>query len=350
MTDLFLAGSHSYSPRQVELFGEVFKVLVDVIEIKTRVKLAERFAVDPNTPSALARVFAASDAAEVAAPMLTHSTALAESDLIASARTQSQDHLYAIAQRQSVSEAVTDILIERGERRVIHAVANNEGAGISDGGFGKLVQMSDGDLSLALRIGARRDIPRHHFVKLLEFASADVCSKIIAANPKFADVVQGAVTDVVDSINDVVRKRSQDHVNAKSRVRRLKEWKDLREGDIHAAAKAQDFERTINALTILAGCPIELTERAVLNANPGPLQIVAKVAGCSWATTKTLLLMDVADRRMSMSDLDRARINFDALEWTTAKRVLEFYEARRNAQSAPPIAPGQSAEIQALAG
>src|SRR5689334_11549774 len=76
MTDLFLAGSHSYSLRQVELFGEVFKVLVDVIEIKTRVKLAERFAVDPNTPSALARVFAASDAAEVAAPVLTHSTAL----------------------------------------------------------------------------------------------------------------------------------------------------------------------------------------------------------------------------------------------------------------------------------
>jgi len=350
MTDLFLAGSHSYSKRQVELFGEVFKVLVEVIEFKTRVKLAERFAVDPDTPPALARAFALSDAAAVAAPVLTHSTALAESDLVASARTQSQDHLYAIAQRESVSEAVTDILIERGERRVIHAVANNEGAGISDGGFGRLVQLSDGDVALALRVGARRDIPRHHFVKLLESASADAYSKIIAANPKFADVVQGAVTDVIDGINDDVRRQCQDHVNAKARVRRLREWKELKEGDLHAAARAQDFERTVAALSILAGCPIELAERAVLNPNPGPLQVVAKVAGCSWATAKTLLLMEVSDRRMSKADIDRARVNFDALEWQNAKRVLEFYEARRNAQSSPPIAPGQPDEIQALAG
>lgn len=354
MTDLFLAGSARYSQRQADLFGEVFKVLVDVIEFNTRVKLSERFAVDPNTPPALARAFAASDAAAVAAPVLARSTALAESDLIASARTQSQDHLYAIAQRESVSEAVTDILIERGERRVIHAVANNDGAGISDGGFGRLVQMSDRDVTLALRIGARRDIPRHHFVKLLESASADVCSKIIGANPKLADVVQGAVTDVIDSINGHVRKQSQDYVNAKSRVKRLREWKELKEGDLHAAAKAQDFERTVTALSILAGCPIELAERAVLNANPGPLQVIAKVAGCSWATTKALLMMEVADRRMQKSDVDRARVNFDALEWKTAKRVLEFHEARRNAQAslqgAPPIAPGQSAEMQAFTG
>jgi hypothetical protein len=350
MTDLFLAGSARYSNRQVELFGEIFKVLVEVIDFKTRVKLSERFAVDPNTPSALARAFAASDAAAVAAPVLTHSTALAESDLIASARTQSQDHLYAIAHRRSVSEAVTDILIERGERRVIHAIANNKGAGISDGGFGRLVQLSDGDVTLALRVGGRRDIPRHHLVKLLESASADVCSKIIAANPKLADVIQGTVTDVIDSINGDIRKNCHDHFNAKIRVKRLREWRELKEGDVHAAARAQDFERTVAALSMLASCPIELVERAVLNANSGPLQIVAKVAGCSWLTVKALLLMEVAARRMSKSDLDRARVNFDALEWKTAKRVLEFHEARRNAQGSPPIAPGLSDEIQALAG
>jgi uncharacterized protein (DUF2336 family) len=347
MTDLFLAGSAGYSKRQVELFGEVFKVLVEVIELKIRVSLSQRFAADPNTPPALARAFAASDAAAVAAPMLTHSPALTESDLIVSARSQSQDHLYAIAQRRAVSEVVTDILIERGEPRVVHAVASNESARISDGGFGKLVQLSDDDVTLALRLGARRDIPRHHFLKLLESASADVCRRITAANPKLAEIVQGTVTEVIDGINGDVRKRCKDHVNARSRVKRLSEWKDLTEGDIHAAARAQDFERTVNALSVLAGCPIEIAERALLNANPGPLQVVAKAAGCSWATAKALLLMDVADRRISKSNLERARVNFDELEWKTAKRVLEFYEARRSAR---PIAPGQPAEIQALAG
>jgi len=352
MTDLFLAGSARYSKRQVELFDEIFKVLVEVIELKTRVKLAQRFAANPNTPRALARAFAASDTAAVAAPMLSQSPVLAESDLVASADSQSQEHLYAIAQRESISEAVTDILIGRGEQRVIHAVAGNDGARISDDGFGRLVRLSGGDVKLALRVGTRRDIPRHHFVRLLETASAAVCGKIIAANPTLADVVQGAVTEVTDGINGEVRKACDDHVKAKFRIKRLTEWKELKEADVHAAAKAQDFERTVAALSILASCPIEMAERAVLNANPGAVQVIAKVAACSWATVKALLLMQIADRRMSKLDLDRARVNFEELEWRTAKRVLEFYEARRNmlAQAPLPDTPSLSARLQAAVG
>jgi uncharacterized protein (DUF2336 family) len=349
ITDLFLAGSSRYSKRQFALFDEVFKVIVEVIELKTRTRLANRFADDPNAPAALVRAFAANDAAAVAGPVLSRSKVLVDSDLIATASTKSQDHLYAIARRRTISEAVTDILIERGEQRVVHAVARNGGASISDEGFGKLVQLSSGDIKLALHVGARHDVPRHHFLQLLEAASAAVCSKIIAANPKFADLVQEAVTEVADDINGEVRKHSQDHAKAKFRVRRLTEWKELGEADVHAAASAQDFERTVAALSGLAGCPIEMAERAVLNVNPGAVQIIARVAGCSWATMKALLLMEVADRKMSKLDLDRARVNFDELEWKTAKRVLEFYAARRNmvAHAALPIERGE--ELEAVA-
>lgn len=341
ITDLFLAGSASYSEQQLALFDEIFKVLVEVIELETRVQLARRFSTDPDTPPALARAFAASEVAAVAAPLLSQSPALAESDLIASARSQSQEHLYAIAQRTTVSEAVTDVLIERGERRVVRAVASNQGADISDKGFGRLVDLSGADVQLALHVGARRDIPRHHFLKLLETASVDVCSKIVAANPALADIVRGAVTDVIDDINGAVRKASNDHVKAKFRIKRRTEWKELSETDVHAAARAEDFERTVTALSNLASCPIEIVERAVLNPDPVAVQMIAKVACCSWATVKALLLMKVADRGMSKHDLDRARVKFEELEWRTAKRVLEFYEARRHmlARAPLPIAP-----------
>ena len=87
----------------------------------------------------------------------------------------------------------------------------------------------------------------------------------------------------------------------------------------------------VMALSVLADCSVEMVERAVLNENPGPVQIVAKASSCSWATVKALLLMRAADRRMSNWDLDRARENFERLEPGTARRVLEFYEKRRNA-------------------
>ena len=95
------------------------------------------------------------------------------------------------------------------------------------------------------------------------------------------------------------------------------------------AARGQDFERVVMALSVLAGSSVEMVERAVLNESPGPVQIVAKASGCSWATVKALLLMRVADRRMSNADLDWARENFERLDVGTAKRVLEFYEKRR---------------------
>ena len=221
---------------------------------------------------------------------------LAESDLVVSASTQSQEHLYAIAQRRTISEVITEILIARGEPNVVHTVAMNAGARISDGSFHELVVRSSDDAQLALHVGTRRDIPRHHFLKLLQTASGSVCSKMVEAHPQFADAVQGAVTEVIDDINLDVRNKSSDHAKAKRKVRRLKYWKELGEANIQAAARAQDFEQTVIALSVLARCPIEMAERAVLNENPGVVQVIAKAAGCSWATVKTLLLMRVADR------------------------------------------------------
>jgi hypothetical protein len=55
-----------------------------------------------------------------------------------------------------------------------------------------------------------------------------------------------------------------------------------------------------------------------------------------------------ADRRMSEADLAGARENYERLEIQTAKRVVEFYEARRDARSveSPPVVPQASASFR----
>jgi uncharacterized protein (DUF2336 family) len=351
ITDLFIAGSGRYTRQQTELFDEVFKTLVTVIELKTRIKLSRHLASNPNAPATLVRAFALDDDIAVAAPVLSQSTVLDDSDLVVNASTQSQAHLYAIAQRRTIGEVITEILIKRGEPDVVHAVARNAGACISDGGFRELVARAGNDNQLAQHVGTRRDIPRHHFLKLLETASASVRSKIVAANPQFVDAVQGALTEVIDDINSEVRNTSRDHAKARIKVKRLNDWKELGEANVHTAARAQNFEQTVTALSVLASCPIEMAERAVLNENPGPVQVLAKAAGCSWATVKVLLLMNVADRKLSKLDLERAREHFERLETRTAKRVLEFYDARRNTHTitSHPIISSMAADVEARA-
>ena len=350
ITDLFIAGSGRYSTQQIELFDDVFKALVAVIELEIRIKLSRYLATVPNAPAPLVRAFASDDAVAVAGPVLSESMVLSDSDLVVNATTQSQDHLDAIAHRRTISEVITEILIERGEPRVVHTVARNAGARISDDSFSELVERAGGDAQLALHVGMRRDIPRHHFLRLLETASASVCDKIKVANPQFADALEEAVTEVVDDINLQVRRRSPGHAKARSRVRRLKDWKELNEVSVHAAARSQNFEQAVMALSVLACCPIEVAERAILNENPGVVQILARAAGCSWSTVKALLLMQAADRRLSKKDLDHARDNYERLDIQTAKRVLEFHDARRHERTiaSPPTAAGGAEAYQSL--
>ena len=352
ITDLFAAGSGRHSNKQIELIDEVFKTFVAAIELETRVKLAGRLATDPDAPASLVRAFAFDDAIAVAAPVLSQSEALSDSDLVANASTQGQGHLQAIARRRTISEAITEILIERGEPDVVRTVANNAGARFSDGGFRELVARAVDDAQLALGVGMRNDIPRHHFLKLLETASASVCARILAANPGFADTVKDAVTEVIDDINLELRNKSRDHAKAKWRVKQIQYCNDLGEGNVHAAARAQNFERAAMALSVLARCPIETAERAILNENPGVVQVIAKAAGCSWATAKALLLMRAADRRMSEKDVAQAREDFERLETRTAKSVLEFHRKRRNMRgiASPPIVPTAAANPAALVG
>ncbi|HZP79804.1 MAG TPA: DUF2336 domain-containing protein [Pseudolabrys sp.] len=329
ITDLFVAESPRYSPEQIQLFDDLLEPLAAAIEVEARAKLARYVAPKPNAPAALARNLAFDDAIAVAGPVLAESTALDEEDLIANASSKSQEHLLAIAQRPVLSEPVTDVLIERGERRVVHTVAQNPGARISDNGFSTLVARAADDDTLAQHVGTRDDIPRQHFLKLLDTATASVRAKLEAANPRAASAVQDAVIEAADEINLAARNNSLDHLQAKARFKRLTEWNELSERAVHSSARAQNFEQTAVALSALASFSIDMTERALLDRSADLVLLICKAAGCSWTTAKAVLTMKVAERGLSEMALAHERANFARLQTKTAKRVLEFYEQRR---------------------
>jgi len=329
ITDLFASESSRYSKEQIKVFDDLLEPLAAAIEVEARAKLAHYIAAKPNAPAALARTLAFDDAIAVAGPVLVQSTAIGEDDLVATAQTKSQDHLYAIAQRRALSECITDVLIDRGERRVVHTVAQNPGARISDTGYTTLVARAEDDEELAHHVGMRRDIPRHHFLRLLNAASVSVRAKLEAANPQAAHAIKDAVVEITEEINIAMRNSSPDHIQAKGRVKRLAEWKELTERSVHSAARSQNFEQTAVALSVLTSFPIDMTERALLDPDTDMVLLIGKAAGFSWTSVKTLLVMDAAERNLSDMALARERANFARLQAKTAKRVLEFYERRR---------------------
>src|ERR1700730_12701957 len=132
-TDLLLAGR--YSDDEIWTFGEVIGLLADAIEVAARAQLARRLARFDNAPANIIHKLAFDDSIDVAGPILQESERLQAYALVANVCTKSQSHLLAISKRKSIEDKVTDVLVTRGNREVVHSVANNDGARFSDLGF-----------------------------------------------------------------------------------------------------------------------------------------------------------------------------------------------------------------------
>lgn len=329
VSDMFVSGSGRYSSEQIALFDDVLLRLADHIEQAARIRLSHSLASLHNAPPKVVRSLAFDDAIEVAAPVLTNSPQLSDADLVVNARTKSQGHLMAISQRSTLSEVVTDVLVDRGDTGVVRSVAENTGARFSYNGFGRLIERAQADEILAETVGSRADVPRHHFLKLLESASAVVRTRLVTANPEAAALIRDTVAEISGLISREVRNATPEHVEAKRAAKKRYKIRQPSEGDVHMRAHAQDFEKTVVALALFGRLPIDLVERALLDERPDMVLILARAAGCSRTTTKAILLMQAAGRGMSEADLDQALTSFDRLSEKTAKRVLEFYDRRK---------------------
>src|SRR6188472_1785622 len=332
VADLFAAGSRSYSDEQISLFDDVLRRLTADIEVKARATLAHRLAVIDNAPPVLIRSLAFDDAIEVAEPVLIYSERLTDDDLVENATTKSQDHLYAIAQRLKLSEKVTDVLVERGDQRVVHKVVKNKGARFSLAGYGKLTTRARYDRKLTLALGERSDLPRQYFLKLLEAASSKVRAKLEASNPELVAAIRDTVDDVATVMQREVRKGSHAHAVAVREAKRRFNVQPITEASVHGPAHAQDFEKTVVALARLGVFPVDLVERALLDE--GMLLLLAKAAGCSWTTAREMLVMFAANRNLQPDDITVAFERYRKLSQQTARNIVTFYERRMKLRKA----------------
>src|SRR6185437_5044745 len=328
ITDLFVAGSRSYSYEQISLFDDVLRRLSADIEVKARAKLAQRLAGMGSAPPKLVRSLAFDDEIEVAGPVLVRSEQLSDDDLVENATTKSQEHLLAIAQRLKLSEAVTDVLVDRGDDRVVHKVVRNKGARFSLAGYGKLTSRARYDRRLTLALGERSDLPRQYFLKLLEAASSTVRAKLEAAHPHAVVAIRDTVDDVATKMQREVRKTSQAHVAAVREAKRRFNVRPISEASVHGPAHAQDFEKTVVALSRLGVFSVDLVERALLDEGEDMVLLLAKAAGCSWTTARELLLMYAANRSLKPDDITLAFERYRKLSQQTARNIVAFYERR----------------------
>jgi uncharacterized protein (DUF2336 family) len=330
-TDLLIAGR--YTEDQIWVFGEVIGRLADAIEGAARAKLAKQLAHSGNAPFNIIMVLASDDSIDVAGPVLQHSDRLDDKTLVASARTKSQAHLLAISKRRSIPVVVTDELVTRGNREVVHSIAVNTGARFSDFGFLQMIKRSEGDSILAEHIGLRKEIPRHMFQQLIAKASDDVKRKLEQERPDLVDQIQNSVIEVTGALQSKFGPASKSYFNAKRVVTAQHRYDNLNENSILDYARAHKIEEATVGLSLLCLLPVDVVERALVHNSEMTL-ILAKALGFGWETAMSLLFLGAKDHRISAHDLDGKREEFSRLNHETSRRVLKLYQSRKSAAGA----------------
>jgi len=331
VTDLFVLGSGRFSEDQVELFDTVMGKLLENIEHAARAQFGNRLAKLSDAPPRIVRELAFDDAIEVAGPVLLHCERLDEEALIENAKTKSQDHLLAISGRKTLVEAVTDVLVKRGNQIVVSSAARNSGARFSDFGVSTLVKRARDDGDLALCVWSRPDIPRQNLVKLFVEASEAVKSQLVEADPRRAELIKAAVAEASDQIQTKARAGSHDFAQAQSYISSLHSSGKLDESQLANFADEGSFDKVAAALSLMCNLPIGLVERALVQNQTEQILVLARAINLSWVTTVALLLLQAGVNGSSRQHLDQCFASFSRLQPKTAQTALQFYRMREKA-------------------
>jgi uncharacterized protein (DUF2336 family) len=342
VTDLFVVGATRYQDAEVALFDDVISRLAVDIEISARALLAVRLAPIGNAPPNIVRTLAFDDEIDVAGPVLVRSDRLDDRALVENASIKSQEHLLAISRRRSLSEAVTDVLVVRGDRQVVLSTVENRGARFSEAGFVNLLRRSEDDDGMTWSVGSRPEIPPGLFLKLLERASAAARTRLEAAYPDRIREVRGAVAEVTNRVRADSLDSAADYSAALALVDPLAHAGLLDDAKVREFATAGRFQETAVALALMCDLPVPFVDRAMNEKRSETVLILAKVIGLSWATVKAILSLRAGIQGVPAEELAQNLAHFERLKSATANEIVGFYRSRAQARTGGTSTDGES--------
>lgn len=331
--DLFFDTDTVLRDNERSIMTDILRQLIHDVEMSVRQSLASRLAGEPGAPSDLIKALA-NDQIEVAHAILTQSTVLQDIELIEIVEHRTLGHRLAIAMRESVSEAVSEALIETGNVDVIKTLLENENAEISGKAMEYLVEQSEKIDDLQSPLVNRDDLGPDLAKRMYWWVSAALRKHIVdhyrIDEADIDDKIQEAIHDILghaDVDNRPVRK-SEELARQLAKAKAITPpllIQTLRQGEIVL------FEDLLSQLT---GLRTTLIRRFVFEPGGEGLAIACRAAGIEKPDFASIFLLSRSarpgDKVVDPSELSRVLGFFDRIKPDTAKKVVQRWHLDPN--------------------
>jgi uncharacterized protein (DUF2336 family) len=268
----------------------------------------------------------------VARPVLERSTALSEADLMAVARQRGQAHLQAISRRETVSEAVSDLIVARGDDTTLGVLLSNERAKLSRQAHEAAVDRAEANPALHAAVVNRGDLPPDLLNEMYFVVEAKLRAKILERN---AEVDPAALEAALEAGRNRVATRDgalpADYADAERDVRSLVSRKALTPKALASMLRNRESTRFMVALAELAGIDFHTARLILERRELDALAIVCKAADFERSLFLTFAVLvldrdaDAMGRAKQYGDL------YAELPKESAQRTLRFWRMRRQA-------------------
>jgi uncharacterized protein (DUF2336 family) len=326
VTNLFLHDAERLSEDQIKVFDDVLCVLISRVESRARAELSQRLAPIDYAPFEVIQHLARDEEIAVAGSVLANSSRLRTSDLVEIASTRGQDHLLAISGRTNLPEAVTDVIVDRGERKVIRKLANNTSARFSDTGYSTIVARAETDDELTEILGLRIDLPVKYLRELLRRATDAVRARLAAIAPAELQEEIKRIMKTIAGVAGEDRTAQRDFSRAEALAKLLKQHNELDDAAFMKFAGADKFEEVAAALAALTNATTDMMMRLLEGPRSDLILIPCKAAGLNWLTVETILSHRPLPAPIAEETLKLAWKDYGKLSGETAQRTLRFWQ------------------------
>lgn len=331
--DLFLGKSNVLSEQERVIMTEILRHLIHDVEMNVRKTLADRLASFPHAPAELVRTLA-NDEIEVAHNILRQTPVLHDLELIEIIQHRTYEHQLSIAMRDSVSEAVSDALVETGNVTVIKTLVENPRADISDNTMEYLVSESEHRKPLQQPLLERPDMNPELAKKMYWWVSAALRQHIMDQYDIDVSELDAAMEGSVHQLmGDNPGKASTAEIIDPSalphRQRMTEKYADPVEGvsasDLLQLLRNGDIARFLAVFSRASGLRTQLIKRLVYEPGGEGLAIICKSSGMSKSDFSSLFLLSRAarpgDQSVDPKEVPKALAFFDKLPMETAQKV-----------------------------
>lgn len=333
LTDHFF-GTANRTETEDGLYGAVLARLADDMEAAVRAELATRFASAPDAPHTLIRRLA-NDEASVAAPVLSNSPVLTDEDLLGVVRRHGQDHLRAVSARASVSEAVSDVIVERGDDETLGTLLRNDGARLSRKASETAVERARSNPALHEATVSRASLPPDLLNDMYFVVEARLRTRILEQNarmdPALLETALAAGRARVASDDGTL---PADYSECLAYVEELRAAGQLTPQMLARFLRSGGRTCFLIALAQLSDIDFHTARQIVERRELDALAVVCKAADLDRALFLTYAVVLLNDDGDAMAKAHAYARMYADLSREAALRTLRFWRMRRGAQAA----------------